>query len=72
MAKRKDIHRPGAIEPADYEFVAFDYLPSSPGDIGQAMFLAEQRKAKRAHMERTGGFYSQPRAWWSRAISAEA
>jgi len=56
---RKDIHRPAAIEPADYEFVAFDYLPSSPGDIGAAMFLAEERKRKRAHMERTGGFYSQ-------------
>lgn len=55
---RKDIHRPAAIEPADYEFVAFDYLPSSPGDLGAAMFLAEQRKAKRAHMERTGGVYS--------------
>jgi hypothetical protein len=55
---RKDIHRPSAIEPEDYQFVAFDYLPSSPGDIGAAMFLAEERKAKRAHMERTGGKYS--------------
>ena len=55
---RKDIHRPAAIEPADYQFVAFDYLPSSPGDLGQAMFLAEERRRKRAHMERTGGTYS--------------
>jgi len=56
---RKDIHRPAAIEPADYQFVAFDYLPSSPGDIGQAMFLAEERKRKVEHMKRSGGFYSQ-------------
>lgn len=55
---RQDIHRPAAIEPADYEFVAFDYLPASPGDIGAAMFLAEQRRRKVAHMERTGGKYS--------------
>lgn len=58
MAARKDIHRPSAIEPADYVFVAFDYLPSNPGDIGAAMFLAEERKRKAAHMARTGGFYS--------------
>jgi hypothetical protein len=55
---RKDIHRPAAIEPADYQFVAFDYLPSSPGDLGAAMFLAEERRRKRAHMERTGGHRS--------------
>lgn len=58
MAPRKDIHRPAAIEPADYEFVAFDYLPSSPGDLGAALFLAEERRRKVAHMERTGGRYS--------------
>jgi hypothetical protein len=56
---RKDIHRPAAVEPADYQFVAFDYLPASPGDLGAAMFLAEERRRKRAHMERTGGKYSQ-------------
>jgi hypothetical protein len=55
---RNDIHRPAAILPEDYEFVAFDYLPSSPGDIGAAMFLAEERRRKVAHMERTGGKYS--------------
>ena len=55
---RQDIHRPAAIEPADYQFVAFDYLPSSPGDIGQAMFMMEERARKRAHMEQTGGKYS--------------
>jgi hypothetical protein len=59
MAPRKDVHRPAAIEPADYQFVAFDYLPSSPGDIGQAMFLAEERRRKRDHMEKSGGHYSQ-------------
>ncbi|MBT1509345.1 hypothetical protein KIP88_02425 [Bradyrhizobium sp. SRL28] len=59
MAPRKDIHRPAAIEPADYVFVAFDYLPSDGDPLGAAMFLAEQRKYKRAHMEKSGGFYSQ-------------
>lgn len=59
MAPRKDIHRPAMIEPADYQFVAFDYLPSSPGDIGQAMFMQEERKRKRAHMDKSGGSYSQ-------------
>jgi hypothetical protein len=56
---RKDIHRPAMIEPADYQFVAFDYLPSDGDPLGAAMFLAEQRKYKRAHMEKSGGFYSQ-------------
>ena len=42
---RKDIHRPAAIEPADYEFVAFDYLPNEGDPLGAAMFLAEQRTA---------------------------
>ena len=56
---RKDIHRPAVIEPADYEFVAFDYLPNDGDVIGAAMFLAEQRKYKVAHMEKSGGSYSQ-------------
>lgn len=55
---RKDIHRPAVIEPADYQFVAFDHLPGSSGDLGEAMFMQEQRRWKRAHMERTGGKYS--------------
>lgn len=55
---RKDIHRPAAIEPADYVFVAFDHLPGSSGDLGEALFMQEQRKYKRAHMARTGGTYS--------------
>jgi hypothetical protein len=55
---RKDIHRPAAIEPADYVFVAFDHLPGSSGDLGEALFMQEQRKYKRAHMARTGGKYS--------------
>ena len=55
---RKDIHRPAVIEPADYVFVAFDHLPGSSGDLGEAMFMQDQRRYKRAHMERTGGKYS--------------
>src|SRR3954469_23129860 len=56
---RKDIHRPAAIEPADYYFVSFDYLPSEGDVLGNAMFLADERKRKLAHMKRTGGRYSQ-------------
>ena len=59
MAKRKDIHRPAVIDPADYEFVAFDYLPNDGDPLGAAMFLAEQRKYKVEHMKKSGGFYSQ-------------
>lgn len=53
---RNDIHRPSAIQPEDYEFVAFSYLKID--DLGSALFLAEERKRLRAHMERSGGRYS--------------
>jgi hypothetical protein len=55
---RKDIHRPSAIDPADYEFIAFDYLPNEGDILGNAMFLASERRRKVAHMERSGGRYS--------------
>lgn len=56
---RIDVHRPSAIEPTDYQFVAFDCLPAEGDIIGNAMFLAAERARKRAHMKRTGGHYSQ-------------
>lgn len=53
---RVDVHRPSAIEPADYEFVGFQYLKVE--DIGDAEFLRSERERIRRHMERTGGTYS--------------
>lgn len=55
---RTDAHRPSAIQPENYEFVAFDYLPSDGDPLGSALFMQDQRRAKRAHMDRTGGTYS--------------
>jgi hypothetical protein len=53
---RTDIHRPAAIVPADYHFVAVRYDGPSASTL---MSLAESRKALRDHMDRTGGKYSQ-------------
>ena len=47
---RTDAHRPSAINPEDYDFVACDYY----GPWASLMFVHE-RKAFRDHMERTGG-----------------
>ena len=57
---RKDIHRPSAIVPADYEFVAFEYIKIDAGDIlGNCAILQAEREIKKAHMDRTGGKYAQ-------------
>lgn len=54
---RNDVHRPSVIEPLDYEYVGIEYMRTDD-DLGAALFLAEERKRIRAHMERTGGSYS--------------
>lgn len=56
MTVRTDVHRPGAIVPADYEFVAHEFLKVE--DLGDAEFLRSEREALRRHMARTGGTYS--------------
>lgn len=53
---RTDIHRPGAIVPADYDYVAVAYMRVE--DIGDAIFLRLERERLAAHMEKTGGQYS--------------
>lgn len=57
MSKRIDAHRPSAINPAEYSFVAVECMGDMQ-DLGDALFMQEQRKLIRAHMERTGGGYS--------------
>lgn len=53
---RTDTHRPSAIVPDDYVFVACAYLKIE--NLGDAFFLQEQRELIQAHMARTGGAYS--------------
>ena len=53
---RTDIHRPSAINPAEYDFVCFDYMGTA--DLGAVMALAGERATFREHMARTGGRYS--------------
>lgn len=53
---RTDIHRPSAIQPADYDFVAYDYLGNF--DLGDWNYLATQRQYRADHIARTGGKYS--------------
>jgi hypothetical protein len=55
--KRTDIHRPSAINPQDYQFVAYEHVKLD-GDLGASMFIAAQRKRIQDHMYQTGGAYS--------------
>ncbi len=54
--KREDVHRPTAIIPEDYEFVALECIKIE--SIGDCFALQAQRERLRAHMARTGGTYS--------------
>lgn len=50
---RTDIHRPSVIEPTNYMFVGFQYLKVE--DLGDALFLKEERARIAKHMAETGG-----------------
>jgi hypothetical protein len=52
---RTDIHRPSAIIPADYRFVAFKYIGPEPFSVMASQGAREQIEA---HMKQTGGRYS--------------
>ena len=53
---RTDTHRPSAIIPDDYEFVACECTKIE--GLGDCLFIQQQREMIKAHMTRTGGTYS--------------
>ena len=55
---RTDIHRPSAIVPANYEFVAFEYLKIDGDILAACDALQSERAIWKAHMDRTGGTYA--------------
>jgi hypothetical protein len=55
MAKRTDTHRPSAIDPTEYEFVALEYTGPNFGDI-EAAIASKQHFFE--HMKRTGGRFA--------------
>lgn len=59
--KRTDTHRPSAINPTEYAFIAYEMIPGvtyGPVDLGACAYLQTQREILRSHMNMTGGTYS--------------
>ena len=56
MAKRSDIHRPGAIIPIDYDYVGQKCIKIE--SVADCVLANVYRKEIEAHMARTGGSYS--------------
>jgi hypothetical protein len=54
---RTDSHRPSAICPDDYSYVACEHIKTE-GDPGLCDYQIGQREVIKAHMARTGGTYS--------------
>lgn len=55
MSKRTDTHRPSAIQPLDYEYVA---AMTRADSLDGAMILQGEREALQRHRAATGGSYS--------------
>lgn len=53
---RQDVHRPSAINPADYDFVAYDYI--GPQNYSGLSLVTSERAKWRDHMKKTGGKFS--------------
>jgi hypothetical protein len=58
MIKRTDIHRPSAINPLEYQFVACSYRPKSGDGLVDFSLMADERIRLREHMKKTGGKYA--------------
>jgi len=58
MTKRTDIHRPSAINPLDYQFVACSYFPRAGDGLVDFTELLFNREILRTHMKKTGGKYA--------------
>lgn len=56
VAARDDVHRPSAIQPEHYEYVAMETIKLE--GLGDAQFILAERERIRAHMAKTGGSYS--------------
>src|SRR3954467_8647095 len=54
--KRTDTHRPSAIIPSEYTWVAQEVAPIF--GLGDCHFILAERERIRAHMDRTGGTYA--------------
>lgn len=53
---RTDIHRPSAINPAEYEYVGPEHIKIE--GFGDCAYVLEMRRRIQEHMTRTGGTYA--------------
>ena len=56
MTKRTDIHAPSNINPSEYHFVAA--VTRDFSDMHSCVYIMQQQKMIEAHMQKTGGTWS--------------